>query len=264
MKVLPQANKTLGQHFLRDQNVINKITSNFVKECDVIVEVGPGPAILTQKLKAHDLPLWVIEKDDRFIPTLSDLVSEEKVFHVDALTFLWSDFLKAQKLVEKKIWLVSNLPYNISVPLLIGFTQIAQIQYLSLMFQKEVGHKIINVEKEKNFSNSLGLLMENYFLLKVVCKVPPGAFVPPPKVDSIVISFERRHDPTVPLVEFLTLETFLRDLFRFKRKQIGGVLKHLPNLTSALEKLKIAREARAESLSSDLIFALYKEVKGNY
>jgi 16S rRNA (adenine1518-N6/adenine1519-N6)-dimethyltransferase len=264
MKSLPQANKTLGQHFLRDINVINKITSDFADEASLIVEVGPGPAILTQKLKQHQKPFWVIEKDDRFIPTLKDLIGDQFVFHQDALEFNWQMFIKDHIKQNQKIWLVSNLPYNISVPLLISFTQNQEISYLSLMFQKEVGHKIVNVENDKNFSNSLGLIMENYFELKVLCKVPPGAFVPPPKVDSIVISFKRKENPTIPLADFSLLELFLRDLFRFKRKQIGGVLKHIPHLIEALEKNKIPREARAESLNSDIIFSLFKELKKNY
>jgi 16S rRNA (adenine1518-N6/adenine1519-N6)-dimethyltransferase len=264
MKTLPQANKTLGQHFLRDANVINKITTDFAEAASMIIEVGPGPAILTQKLKQHNKPFWVIEKDDRFIPTLKDLLGDEFVFHQDALAFDWKNFLKDHYRLDQKVWLVSNLPYNISVPLLISFTQNKEISYLSLMFQKEVGHKIVNVENDKNFSNSLGLIMENYFDLKVLCKVPPGAFVPPPKVDSIVISFKRKENPLIPIEDFSSLEAFLRDLFRFKRKQIGGVLKHIPQLMEALEKTKIPREARAESLSASTIFSLFAELKKNY
>ena len=67
MNKLPQANKTLGQHFLRDQNIITKITTDFSLDCDIIVEVGPGPAVLTRNLAAHKKPFFVIEKDDRFI-----------------------------------------------------------------------------------------------------------------------------------------------------------------------------------------------------
>lgn len=264
MNKLPQANKTLGQHFLRDQNVITKITTDFASDCDVIVEVGPGPAVLTRNLAAHKKTFFVIEKDDRFIDLLKEIVGEQNVFHQDALEFDWETFVNRPDIRGKKIWLVSNLPYNISVPLLIGFTQVQDIYALSLMFQKEVGHKIINVERIKNFTNSLGLLMENYFDLKVLCKVPPGAFVPPPKVDSIVISFRRKETPTIALSQFLSFERFLRDLFRFKRKQIGSVLKHLPNIGEALTKVKIARETRAESLEPKEIHLIYHEVQAHY
>lgn len=264
MTRFPEAKKSLGQHFLTDKNVINKICQDFAQSAEVIIEIGPGPGVLTRDLAQHAKPFFVVEKDDRMIENLKNFTTVDHIFHQDALEFDWNQWIQNFNLSKKKIWLVSNLPYNISVPLLISFTQVIDIEYLTLMFQKEVGAKIVNFQQEKNFSSSLAILMDNYFETKVLTKVAPGAFSPPPKVDSIVISFKRKTNPTVPLSEFRSLEKFLRNLFAFKRKQIGSVLKFIPTLLPALEELKITRETRAESLDFKTIISLYQKLKGHY
>lgn len=264
MSTFPEAKKSLGQHFLTDKNVINKICQDFAALAEVIIEIGPGPGVLTKTLALHQKPFFVVEKDDRMIENLKNYTESDHIFHQDALKFEWKAWLENFKLSGKEIWLVSNLPYNISVPLLITFTQEKDLKYLTLMFQKEVGAKIVNFQQEKNFSNSLAILMDNYFETKVLSKVSPGAFSPPPKVDSIVISFKRKSQPVVPIGEFRNLEKFLRDLFAFKRKQIGSVLKFLPDLLPALEELKITRETRAESIDFKIIIQLYQKLKGHY
>lgn len=264
MTKFPEAKKSLGQHFLTDKNVIQKICQDFAKNSDTIIEIGPGPGVLTQHLALHQKPFFVVEKDDRMIENLKKYTDEKNIYHQDALEFQWEKWLSDNSLKQKNIWLVSNLPYNISVPLLISFTQIPSLKYLTLMFQKEVGAKIVNFQNEKNFSSSLAILMDNYFKTKVLTQVAPGAFSPPPKVDSIVISFERIETPVIPLSEFRNFEKFLRDLFAFKRKQIGSVLKFIPELQQSLDELKIPREARAESLEFKVIISLYQKIKGHY
>lgn len=264
MSKFPEAKKSLGQHFLTDKNVINRICMDFAEVAETIIEIGPGPGVLTQNLALHKKPFFVVEKDDRMIENLQNYTVPEHIFHQDALQFSWEEWIQKYQLSQKKIWLVSNLPYNISVPLLISFTQIKEIEFLTLMFQKEVGAKIVNFQQEKNFSSSLAILMDNFFETKVLCKVSPGAFSPPPKVDSIVISFKRKPSPVIPLAEFSNLEKFLRNLFAFKRKQIGSVLKFLPDLIPVLEDLKIPRETRAESLDFKTIICLYQKLKGHY
>ena len=81
----PRANKELGQHFLKDQSVIEGITQDYSQECDVIVEVGPGPAILSGELAKHDKPFYVIEMDARFIIQLAPIVKKEHIFMQNAL-----------------------------------------------------------------------------------------------------------------------------------------------------------------------------------
>lgn len=259
---LPQANKDLGQHFLRDQGVIQKITDDFSDQAEAIIEVGPGPGILTGALASHKLPYYVIEMDKRFEEFLTPHLSHSQITFGDALQINWREFLAEKGLLDKKIWMVSNLPYNISVPLTVSFLQVPEIKFMSLMYQKEVAEKIISFDHhKKNGMGSLMALCQNFFKCRLLCKVPPGAFSPPPKVDSAVVSFERLTHSSIPMAEFAGFEKFLRQIFAHKRKQLGSVLKvHYSSelWQAALDKVGIDRTIRAEAFSFEQVIELYQ------
>lgn len=265
---LPLANKSLGQHFLKDQNVIKKITSDFAGLAEAVVEIGPGPGILTESLseraKKEDLPFHVIEKDERFPEYLRQFISEDQITLTDALAVSLHDYFAEKGMLGKKIWLVSNLPYNISTPLLINFLQAHDIRYMTLMFQKEVADKVFPFSTTKNFMGSLHALTMAYFDCELLLKVPPGAFNPPPKVDSAVLTMTRKENPLVPLNEFNQYEKFLRTLFAQKRKQLGGLLKSSFDqvlIETSFNELSIPLTIRAEALTLDQVIALYRKLK---
>jgi 16S rRNA (adenine1518-N6/adenine1519-N6)-dimethyltransferase len=261
---LPRADKELGQHFLKDKSIIDKITTDYKDECDVIVEVGPGPAILSKDLAALNKPYYFIEKDERFKEHLSDLTDIEKQYFTDAVKFNWYDFVIENNLQDKKIWLVSNLPYNVSSPLFISFLQVPQIKYMSLMFQKEVGEKTYIREKTKNQMGSLLSLSLNYFHPKKLINVHPGAFHPPPKVESVVVSYERIETPIVSISDFKAYERFLRLTFSMKRKQLGSVYKsqHSKEKVEKLFRLSgVPSTVRSEGLELKSIYKLYQAYK---
>src|SRR5690606_10476549 len=143
--------------------------------CDAIIEVGPGPAVLTPHLAKYNKPLFVIEMDERFVELLAPVVGAENIFRQDALEFNWNEFLSKHQF--KNIWLVSNLPYNVSVPLTLAFMRIPEIKQMTLMYQKEVAEKILPKET-RNSMGSLHALMKTQFELQHVVYAPPGAFVP--------------------------------------------------------------------------------------
>ncbi len=258
----PKADKNLGQHFLIDQNVINKITTNFVSDAEVIIEIGPGPGVLTQKLSKSSKPFYAIELDRRFDEILSPILDDGHLIFTDALHFDWESFIKEKGLADKKIWLVSNLPYQVSSQLFILFLQIPQIKYLTLMFQKEVAEKICPPQAKKNSMSSLMSLGQNYFALKPLIKAPPGCFRPQPKVDSLVLTGVRKENPEVPLESFVKFESFVRLLFSQKRKQLGSVLKRkYSNISEILAKLDIDTQIRAEALDQKRVIALFESIK---
>lgn len=261
MGKLPKANKDLGQHFLRDQKIIEGITNDHADKADIIIEIGPGPAILTQHLAKHTIDLHVIEMDMRFKEYLEKCVSGDQIYFTDALKFNWSEFIENNNLQDKKIWLVSNLPYNVSAPLFVSFLKISQIKYMTLMFQKEVGEKTYHHPTKKNQMNSLQALGQNFFESKLLLKVHPGAFAPPPKVESVVVTYERKDSPEVSLEQFDSFEGFLRTIFQFKRKQLGSVLSK--KLGSKKEQffsnVDILSTVRAETLTMEEIYLLYKQ-----
>ena len=261
---LPTTDKSLGQHFLRDQNIIQQICKDFSNQAEAIVEIGPGPGILTEHLALLGLPFVVIEKDTRFEVYLEQFLAADQITMGDALQVHLTQFFEDKKIAGKKIWLVSNLPYNIATPLLVNFLQAPEIKYMTLMFQKEVADKVFPFATTKNFMGSLLVLCQTFFECELLIKVPPGAFQPPPKVDSAVLTFTRREIPLVPLAEFRTLEKFLRHMFSQRRKQIGGVLKsyYLPaKIKESFDSLGLETTLRAEVLTLEQVLELYRKLR---
>lgn len=254
----PMANKSFGQHFLNSPTVINKITSPLPDGVDCIVEIGPGPAVLTPHLAKYGKPLFVIEMDERFVELLAPVVGAENIYRQDALLFDWQKFLTEKGF--KSIWLVSNLPYNVSVPLTLSFLRIPQITHMTLMYQKEVAQKILPNDP-RNAMGSLHSMCLSQFELKHVVYAPPGAFVPPPKVDSQVLGFKRKATPEIPLSDIDAFESYLRLAFGQRRKQLGGILKGewgAEKTTEKLSKAGIDPQVRAEALTFEQVLKLFR------
>ncbi len=264
MSNLPLADKRLGQHFLKDQKVIDQICQDLPFETQYILEVGPGPGVLTQFLSLHKKPLHVIEKDPRMVEYLKKYITGDQIMVTDALELDLKTYL-CHLGWEDHIWLVSNLPYNVGVPLLVRFIQASPIKSMTLMFQKEVGEKIFDFSGCQNSMGSLMALTQNYFDVHFKCPVLPNSFVPPPKVDSIVLGFRRKKDPEIGLEKFKHYESFLRKLFSHRRKQVGGVLKNdykKEMIEQSLEELGLDRTKRAEVFSLSQVQSLYQKLLG--
>ena len=258
----PWANKDLGQHFLINEEVISNICHDFKSQAKAIIEVGPGPGILTQYLSKIECPYTVIEKDLRFKTYLEEWISNNQIVWGDALEANLSDLIDSKSFPKKDIWMVSNLPYNISVPLTLKFTKASEIKFMTLMMQKEVAERMLPEGKKasKNM-NSLMALTQTYFEVQKLCHVDPKSFLPPPKVDSSVLSFVRRENPIFSLEEIPSLEKFFKKLFIQRRKQMGKVLKlHFSQekVEEVLSTLEIDSRRRAETLSLEEVHKLYK------
>lgn len=248
------ANKNLGQHFLKDDSVITKICNDSLG-AKAVIEIGPGPGVLTERLKEMHENLVVIEKDDRFIPHLAEWITDKNVIHRDAMKIDYEQLI-FDKFKGDPVSVVSNLPYNISAPLTVMLMKINQINKMTLMFQKEVGVKFLPTENSRKLSN-LSVLTGAFFNTKTLCKVRPGAFHPPPKVESIVITYERLKIPKVPLEQFDEFESFLRKLFQFRRKQLKSNLKGIIDF-KRLDGLNIDEKIRAEDLTLDQVLEIYE------
>ena len=261
---LPFALKSLGQNFLIDQKIIHLIVTNFEKKADAILEIGPGPGILTSSLAQLKKPFKVIEKDYRFENELKKHLCPDSIYLENALQVDLEDFFKKSNWTNKKIWLVSNLPYNIATPLLVKFLQCPSIKYMTLMFQREVANRIIAIDSLKKKSIcSLMALCQNYFEITLLKTVPPGAFRPSPKIESAVLSFQRKPSPLISLNQFSSYEKFLRTLFQFKRKNIENNLKTIfpkDKIYRALSSFELSSRLRPQSLHIKEVQLLYKEL----
>ncbi len=242
--------KSLGQHFLKNESTIENICSQIPQNIKHVFEIGPGPATLTKKLVLRNSNLTVIETDLRFVDMLKDLSEEIIVIHQDALEYDFSD-------LPENSWIISNLPYNISVPLTVNFTNSEKIEGMTLMYQKEVGEKFLEGKK----SNLLYSKLSAFFEISKVMTLKPGAFNPPPKVDSIVINF-KRIDSLIDFQEKEKYFQFVQDLYSQKRKQIKKHLKNKYNANIELifEDFDISLTTRAEDLKLEQVVNLFKRL----
>lgn len=188
MSVIPiPSRKRFGQHFLHESFVIDKIISAISpRKTDHMIEIGPGLGALTERLLPCLKSLTVIELDKDLIPLLEEkcaVLGELIVYQGDVLKI---DFHHLSKV--KQLWrLVGNLPYNISTPLLFHcIRQAPLIQDMHFMLQKEVVDRIISQPGQASYGR-LSVMIQYYCQVEKLFNVKPGAFQPPPKVDSAVI-----------------------------------------------------------------------------
>lgn len=188
-----RAKKSLGQNFLVDDDVISKIVWQGIPKGDFpLVEIGPGPGGLTRELTERTDYLWVVELDKEKVEILKQEFKGYplKILHQDALELnlneLWD---------REKGWLVGNLPYYITNPLLTHFLQQAEsLQGMTIMVQREVADRIISAPGTKEYG-ILSIAVQLFAEARKLFDVPPTAFWPVPKVTSTVIRLDIRSYP---------------------------------------------------------------------
>ena len=248
------AKKSLGQNFLLDMNITDKIIRTSLEAQgkpdfagEYMYEIGPGPGGLTRAiLKANPQRLTVIEMDSRCIEIMRDIqkaVGEQlQIVEGDALKF---DFVQAEGKIKN---IVSNLPYNISVPLLMGWLKnMREFASLTLMFQKEVAERI-TAEPNNKVYGRISVMAQLTCKIKVLFNLNPNCFVPAPKIWSTVLLFEPLEQ--IPSAEVLQKVEKLTELaFGQRRKMLRQSLKSISNLPQICEQANIDLTARAENLS---------------
>ncbi|MDB5554178.1 MAG: ksgA [Rhizobium sp.] len=242
--------KSLGQNFLLDLNITQKVARNAGKIDDaIVVEIGPGPGGLTRALLALGAKhVIAIERDRRAIPALVEIADH----YPGRLTVIEGDALAIDvaQLVEPGVPLkiVANLPYNIGTQLLVNWLTIPWPpfwQSLTLMFQKEVGERIVAKAGDDHYGR-LGVLCGWLTQAEMMFDLSPQAFTPPPKVTSTVVHIEPRKDP-IPC-ELAKLERVTYAAFGQRRKMLRQSLKPLGG-EALLNKAEIDSSRRAETLS---------------
>ena len=254
-----KANKSLGQNFLIDEDVINKIVNYLKIEDETLLEVGPGTGNLTSSLlKKKPQKLIVVEKDDRLVSML------QKKFQNEIL-IINDDILNVDenKLSKNKLIVFGNLPYNISTEILCKWIlnlsdENLWFTNLILMFQKEVANRIIS---DFNLSSYGRLtILANWKLdIKRILDVKPESFSPKPKIESSLLIFK----PKKNFFKFknpYNLEKITRVFFSQRRKMIKKPFKLLfPNNQDLLEKLNINLNLRPQNLNLETYYELTRE-----
>lgn len=244
--------KSLGQHFLLDTNLIDRI-ARVAGPLDGIhvIEVGPGPGGLTRALLAHGAAsVTAIEKDRRCVAALADLVETFKgrltVISGDAMAIDPAELTVAPRRI------VANLPYNVSTALLLKWlANIRGYDRIVVMVQKEVADRLAAKPSTKAYGR-LTVAVQWHCTVKIEFNVARTAFTPPPKVQSSIVTLTPRAEPAAP-AEWRWLESVTAAAFNQRRKMLRSALK---SWNFDFAALGIDPEARAENLSIEQFCAL--------
>ena len=239
-------NKSLGQNFLFDLNLTDKIVKNSEPICPTVIEIGPGPGGLTRSiLKKKPNVLYTIDKDKQSEKMLTDI----KKIYRDNLIIITDDALHYPiwELGDSPRQVIANLPYNTGTKMLTSWLKhIQHFDLLTLMFQKEVADRIVAKQGSKNYGR-LSILTNWLTKSKKLFDIPSEAFIPRPKITSSVIQLKPLHKPLYD-VSFESIEKITQMAFSQRRKMIKTSLKKV-NGQIILKELNISPNLRPENLS---------------
>ncbi|MFP6730705.1 MAG: 16S rRNA (adenine(1518)-N(6)/adenine(1519)-N(6))-dimethyltransferase RsmA [Alphaproteobacteria bacterium] len=251
--------KSLGQNFLLDPSITKRIASAAGELADTtVIEVGAGPGSLTRALLAQGAKLVVaIERDPRCIEALAELTAA----YPDRLHVIEADALKLDltALAPAPRAVIANLPYNVATPLLIEWLKCARdFTGFTLMFQKEVAARICAQPGGRDYGR-LSIAAQWRCAARILFDVPPGAFIPPPKVTSTLISLVPREQPLAP-AEWDVLERVTAAAFGQRRKMLRAALRQLGvDTETLLARAGVPPTVRAETVDIAGFCAIARE-----
>lgn len=259
--------KSLGQNFLIDQNILQRIvaaaqlTSN-----SAVLEVGPGIGALTERLAAAAARVVAVEIDQRLIPILAELLAAYEhvtIIHGDILKLDLTALYDQHFAPYGEVSVVANLPYYITTPIIMALLEHKlAFQHIVVMIQKEVAERIMAHPGGKDYG-SLSIAVQYYSDAELVMTVPRTVFIPQPQVDSAVIRLSPRKQPLVHVVDEAHFFSVVRAAFAQRRKTIFNNLSQAFFAKEDKEKLRpilaqcgIAAERRGETVSIEEFAAL--------
>jgi 16S rRNA (adenine1518-N6/adenine1519-N6)-dimethyltransferase len=246
--------KKWGQNFLRNRGAVDRIIAAIEPEPDeLIVEIGPGEGVLTERLIAFPNEITVVEIDPELADRLrSRFGSRVEVVQGDALEF---------PLPTRPWRAVGNLPYNVATPILRRVVASEDWRRAVFMLQKEVADRLVAVPSTEPYG-FLTLFVQLYARTRVLMTLDPRSFYPPPKVRSAVVALEPERKPyaTEEMIELLSTA------FRMRRKTLLNNLSSWPGATREIATTAIARAAindaaRAETITLEVFAALLRSLR---
>ncbi len=255
-------NRALGQNFLVDSNILEKVIDAACLESgDKVVEIGPGLGALTSAL-ADALPqgrIIAVEKDSRLCQVLQDLFQDEvnvEIICQDALEIDWSEELTSRTFEEEGYRVVANLPYYITSPIIRLFLELSPApESLVFMVQKEVGERIAADPGSKDYG-TLSIAVQYYAEPELIYQVPPTVFWPRPEVESVILRLKPGENRKNRADNEELFFQIVRALFQQRRKTIRNSLSRAAEIDlsrelvdRALERSGIDSRIRGEKLS---------------
>ena len=252
------AKKSLGQNFLIDKNILERITNTAPIENKTVLEIGPGTGNLTSYIiKKKPKKFFVIEKDNDLSINLKNKFGNQiKIINEDVLN------VNETNISEDKMTVFGNLPYNISTEILskwiINLKDNFWFECLILMFQKEVADRII-AESNTSMYGRLSIISNWKLKIEKICDISPEAFKPKPKIESSLLLFYPREN-FVKIKDPNNLEKVTRIFFNQRRKMLKKPFNQLFNGDQKiLNKLKIDLNLRPQNLSLETYYNLANE-----
>ena len=214
--------KRFGQHFLTSRSVIERIiTLSTVKKGDKVLEIGPGKGALTKRLVEIGVELTVVEFDPDMVSYIQQHYPSVTVIQADASTLDWEEVIPS----AERWFCLSNLPYNVGTKIAQGLLQQRQLFHsFTFMLQKEVGLRML-AEPNSKKRGSLSSFVQFHAEVRKGFLVPPGAFFPPPKVDSIVIHLSPKEVPDYFPALPESFQKVNRAIFTHQRKSLRNSLR---------------------------------------
>ena len=251
--------KNFGQNFIIDNNIIkNIVTKSQIKDNSLIIEIGPGAGSLTSELGLKARQVVCFEVDTNLKPILDETLKD-----FNNIDIFYEDFLKVDlKEILKNynydyIYVIANLPYYITTPIIMKLIEEKiDLEKIVVMVQKEVGNRFKAKPGSKDYS-SLSIFLDYYFDVQKIMDVSKNVFIPKPKVDSIVVSFNKKEKMYKVLNEDLFFK-LVRDAFKQKRKTIKNNLKDydLAKIENILKKHGFNFQTRAEQIPIDIFIEI--------
>ena len=257
------ANKKLGQNFLIDENIVEKIVdvANITKE-DLVIEIGPGLGTLTNIIIKKAGKVIAVELDDRMIRILNERFSvydNIKIINEDILKINLRELIKNEKEASNinKVKIVANLPYYITTPIIMKLLEEKlDIETITVMIQKEVADRLTEKPGGK-LSGAITYSVYYYADAKEVLKVPSSSFIPEPEVESEVINLTLRNNPPVKVKDERKFFNIIKLAFMQRRKTLINALSNSnlfeskDEIYKMLKELKINEKIRGEALTID-------------
>ena len=262
-----QANKSLGQNFLVDDNVIDEIirSSNIDKQ-DLIIEIGPGLGVLTNRLLQEANNVIAVELDKRMVNILQDRFilningqaeSKLEIINEDVLKINLNEIIaeKRKQTEIKNVKIVANLPYYISTPIIMKLLENRlDIDEIIVMVQKEVAERL-TAKRGTRLAGAITYAVEYYSDATSIIKVPKESFVPSPKVESEVIKLKVRTGKKIQVKDEKLLFNIISKSFMQRRKTLSNVLTNnnimhsKEDVKNMWKELEIDENVRGESLT---------------
>jgi 16S rRNA (adenine1518-N6/adenine1519-N6)-dimethyltransferase len=244
----------IGQHFLVDRAALGAIVDAAeLSGTDDVLEVGPGPGVLTAAIADRARSVTAIEIDERMIGVLRDTVGERPNVHIVRADALEVDLYAAGPRPPTRI--VANLPYQITSPLLIRFLEDRRrAPLMVVLVQEEVARRIVAQPGDVKERGFLSVFVQSFAEARIVRRIPARSFRPPPKVDSAVVALRTLARPAFEPLDQAAFLALVSDAFRHRRKQLRGALGFEAGIgrdraDAALREAGIAPTRRPEELS---------------